>query len=759
MKNLYMLVIIVSFTITANAKKIDLDQANVSSGTIPKSIQRQNALIANPESDIQDHLGKSTLEKQGTSYDKVFVSATPNSAWEWNNLHYQGTPISYAPNIGDGGVLTVIYNKYTRRPNEVTGIDEAFYDILMWVSEDNGYSWNIELLYSFKENNLSNKRRILLDITHGTTSSNKNKTVNNFDLIFAARNRVVGEYSDYDGHVLLYGLGEGEKRIIDESSVNTIANNNSPDPQKFRGDIQFVASNAENNSGIYGISLLRPVGDLSQYGYYGILGVDVTLQSPIATVPSSLWFDKFFHSESGVTSKKSSLTGATIDTDPAGNVYVGSIANNLTEDQLGTSFLPTVWKSADGSNFGEANIMPEKLLKDWIADKTADGINATSYMFLERFKGIKDMVAMVVTGEDEYSLFSIVTPIAKNLITGDNFVEEAFVLEFKYSSGVWSLHEVAEVNESENVDPDRLRPVYVIIPNLEKRLSGEGAGLFQFYARGFELEAAKTADGESILVKFLDYRLESESNKDNSHTGPLYKTAEEYNYFFYGKNENQINDTILVTTKDVLVNDIYIASRSVSDEGGWKDHNVTRDDVNYAQTHIPNIVPSLTEVPMAHSSVTRTTYPTTRPTADDNNLIDEQDYLMGLLPQAVREITNGNWIRGMSYKLFDGTQDQVVNVRNEDENLGFEIKSLSPNSANGFIDVVVESENAGYATIRAFDSMGKEVAVLFDGVLSQGVSGLPRIDLNSNNNFTTGNYYITLYKDGKSTTEILNVVK
>lgn len=560
------------------------------------------------------------------------------------------------------------------------------------------------------------------------------------------------QVTNYDFHNLTGGVREhvtaytGEQSTFVRARVyQEVETNNSGDPQRFgAGDVALTTN--EGNEGIHMVDRLSPTEENVQFGYYGYIGF-AGLSDRGNVVPPEWYFDKFDNGNSD--SQSSALTEPNIDSDELGNLYVGALANNLADFGLEDFFSPTVWISSDnGETWSDTLKCPKSLFDDWVESKTVDGQPAESY--LSRIRFAKNQ--FVVTGVNEFSFFDIGVAAIQE---GNSFnAEQVFILEASYKDGQWSLREVTEMSDifsgTEDSNPFGSNFYYDKVTAVEEsfNLPDNQWGLFvRANPRLFELEAAKTADGEHIILKYTDYR-DADDVSSSGHVGPNYELPSEATYYTTQTNEiTGAADTIAVQIDSIEVNDIFFAWRGV-DETNWTVKNETNDDRSYIGTRLPSIVKSIDEIAVF--------YPRPVPTDSLQTLSAYYDGLKTLPPQMADFVSHAFdfSIRQHAFMLFNPLIDNSVESSQPDIN--FEITSISPNPATDVIEVSYSTEKPERVFIKLYNMQGVEIATIFDGY-STGQS----IDARSfrTAGLSTGQYYVNMSVGDRSVTKIVNVIR
>jgi hypothetical protein len=274
-----------------------------------------------------------------------------------------------------------------------------------------------------------------------------------------------------------------------------------------------------------------------------------------------------------------------------------------------------------------------------------------------------------------------------------------------YGGGLWSINKVADWSALStivifDVSPD---------PNVLKD------SLMRSFL-GSELQAAKTEDGNYLVVKWVDY-----INKAIVINPPV-----------------TIADG--AQTLDTLpTNDVFFSYRQKNEFFWSTPQNVTDDTVYNKMTFIPSIVPSLSKIPLVMEK--------TRPfTNQTNPRTGYPNFVQQLIVDASQDVL---------YSTVDllGQPGKVENP----ETTAFYLKEAQPNpAANEFTEIGFVLNQAMTIKLELFDALGNKVRTMYQGFASPGVHA---VVLNTNE-IPSGVYYYRLSTDnGVSLTKQLTVVK
>lgn len=661
------------------------------------------------------------------------VLSLGNSIFNWNYQQTVTNPISYDPTFGDKGLIAIMNMEPDyAQPGPGGGGGPYRLTLSMYYSLDGGFNWTSRDSIGFYPTTPFYYTAPTIGIVNTDQSQAatglESGVKEDFDYVIYSRNYSSTEFT-YSGMGMFINLALESEPFVSDFRNPEI--NNSPDPQLW-GFASSAASPAVGNSGIYFVSMMSPDGDASQYGYYGNIGLYTSTGGEIRgnAVQPAWWTDKFRPSDN---LNSSFQNRPLIDTDPNGNLYV--VANNFFADDTEVR-IPGVWKSTDGGqSFSEPNRCPVAVI-DEVGNNLAEG---SAGWFPINYS----QDAFVAYGDDEYSYFM--------RVVSQNAADENIglhILEVSYKGGVWSARKVCDI--SENIGSGLSVPTWL---SYETRISQRFGFadttqlplMEETNNRGHELDAAVTADGSSIVLKYLDWAgsktvtFKGQSGADTTYT-----------YYTVGNNEFGLQDTIPVTAAYDLPNDVFMVTRGVNEASWGPERNVTNDNWNHRSTFMPKVVPSLTEVPVAMSNNVIVTNPASR-----------WYNAIGRLDLSFWSQVSWYWFQNIDMVTLDATKDAPggnsawMSVRN-DVNKDFELFDPFPNpTSNETVEISFNLNTNGFARVSINDAMGRTVAVPFEGQLASGMKG---INFNTAN-FATGTYYINLTVGNNTATKILNVIK
>jgi len=383
----------------------------------------------------------------------------------------------------------------------------------------------------------------------------------------------------------------------------------------------------------------------------------------------------------------------------ANNVYVA--VNNIFADDE-ENRVPAVSKSSDGgATWSAFNRMPVSLLEDYRT--------ATSFELIGSYQVYNQMFGFVAWGTNNYSYFFPV------FLASQDTIREIHLLEAKCMGGTnWSLVKVAEINGF-------LPWVFYksdLYPNATDRFRLDLAYL------GYEIQASKTADGQYLVVKYIDQGLNQDgTGKVAQFTTPVPITT-----------LNANNEEVDATLGEISISDIYIARRNIN-SNNWNVKNVTDDDRNYKATWIPNIVPAVDNIPVIWQA--NAVY------ADNNNPYNR-------LPEPLRD-------KVVEFPFFY-TYSRITEPMDVEENpvnYNFKLFSVYPNPVTDFAEFTFQLNEATNVRIEITNSLGQLVKVVYNSFTSEGLQGV-NSDLSD---LSSGVYYYTLTAGNQKATKVMNILK
>lgn len=613
------------------------------------------------------------VDKTKNLNDETAITYTPLTrviGAQWS-LFGMLTPFVYEP-ISNTLVLSIA--NYTRPQNET----DLLGTITLFYSTDYGQSWQTRGVFS-----KLGEVPVLASVGVVNPENSTNPSRLSY-FVFApfARKNVQGDYP-WAGGMYVISTPDGT-----ESSDFLYPGNLAG----YRWWTSRVAAHTTGDGSFaYNVGMLVN-SETTQYGQYGFSSFsfgdfDFLFQG----CPPSWSLSRFRTSDNLNSTFNSNML---LDVDNQGTGYA-AVCNffqpNVTK---GPDRVPGISKSTDyGQTWSEFQPAPSSVFTDYVLTwgGTVDDQTAVIYPYQPD--------AFVVLGPDQYSFFTRVM-----ILDNSGILRELQIVEANYSGGLWTVNKVANISGFPYILNDVSTQQNVLKDSLYR----------SFLAN--ELQAAKTKDGNYIILKWVDFidRLIV--------INPPVVIA----------NGAQRLDTLFTT-------DVFFAYREKNMFQWSEPVNVTNDTVYDKITWIPNIVPSLDKVPFVKS----VTLPIQYNQADHprNSYPDFVQQLVVDYPQEVR-------FASVSLVGISKVEEQV--------NPDFYLKEPQPNPANsGFTEIDFVLNKPMNIKLELFDVMGNSIRTLYEGFASAGIHAI----MVNTSEFATGSYFYKLSTaDGISVTKLLNIV-
>lgn len=589
------------------------------------------------------------------------------------SFNYGVTPFVYDPI--SNSMIIVLSHRYV--PENAERFSDSLY--LLYSNNDGG-SWNKKLLQ------LSTGVLYMNSSLATVNPGNESYNFNDLDHFVVSRympyNPLENNYSA-DGSYYLYKLGD------DIQSWNS---DKLPTSTQQWGFSKLASFSSPNSQMAYRYGVLTP-NEGYQYGHYGFGSFDFLTEGDNNTIPTAWDITKYRPSEHIGSSYNNKMY---LDTDEDGVIYAAvsnMFANDPDNRTVGIS------RSADnGNTWLEFEKMPISLLDNYCASETESGAYGVLIAYEED--------GFAVTGEDEFSYVCKVRILnsARNAIIGQHLIEM-----YKQNE-TWGIRKVADYGwfseQGFSYSP------LVVFDHNPDRNSNTFMDSLDENSRGMEIQLSKTADGQYIIAKWLDWNVDR----------PI-----DVNY----KLLNGENIGSLYTT------DIYMAYRRVDEDQWSAARNVTDDDFYNKLTFIPSVVPSINNIPLLslHTvEITNTQYPRYGYPPILNQMLVDQN-----VPQ---------------YIAYSNVSD-LLGVENESPVKNFALNDVYPNPVTSNAEISFTLDKPAISKLELYNSLGERVLLLQEGFLS---SGTHAVNVNTSN-LTSGVYYYTLTVEGKTATKILCLTK
>ncbi len=440
------------------------------------------------------------------------------------------------------------------------------------------------------------------------------------------------------------------------------------------------------NGGIHWGGMLDPDG--TQYGAYGYFNFNLVVEDfgQAPTMPSAWALDKWRASEQLASSYNAPML---LGGDANGTIYAAF--NNFSADNSSARQVFVSQSTDQGRTWSSLNAMPANLLD---AFAVANGGDIGFQPSLTPYDGGD----FLVLGPDEYSFFFRVATGIRST-TDPNAIDSlvAFhVVEAAYKNGTWTLNEVGE-----------LQSINWSMVNLQDSIAtaiGAPAIVLDENGRGHEVQAAVTADGNSIVVKWADIN----PNRLNEFPGVRTFTGPTNGLYTEGDPLTQMFDTDLFLTSRARTSNTWAAVQNLTDDA----------DMAY-RTYMPKVVPSVDNVPILRILGTGT------------------GTVTSLLPKSVAQVVyNGG-------SSIDFATTSVVSVEDE-KNYAFRFSGIAPNPVTGSAQVTFTLDKPATVAVEIYDMLGGRIRAFAPEMMSSGIHGatINAADLSA------GTYNVALVVDG-----------
>lgn len=448
-----------------------------------------------------------------------------------------------------------------------------------------------------------------------------------------------------------------------------------------------------DESETYGACVLQNT-ESGQYGVYGFLALNnMDEEMFVSEIPVGL--NAAFRQSDIITSTYNGPIET--DVDDMGNVYIG--VNNMFADDPDNR-VPGVTKSDDfGESWGEFNRMPTT-----IYDVYAEAKGYSNLFVWQPYRSF----GFIVHDEDKYSFFFTV------VLTNTQDVEATHLVEAMYDGTRWSMNTVAE-----GLNPEPPAAFFQSETHRQDDWADQTIWRLGQNTRAYEIQAAKTEDGNNVIVKWINY------SREVTFPNPVTITM-------LDDNGNE-QDTQL---DGWYSSDIFFAYRDAGNMNWSGAINVTDSENHYKTTWIPEVVPSLTQIPIIYHS---------------NARYQDDDVPFMSVPYIIREHIVYFW-DFIQYGNADLMGSSVIENNVEYD---FRLNDIVPNPASEIAEIPYVLNQSANVKIEVFSAMGEKVAELVNEYQPAGAN-VVSFDVST---ISSGSYYVTLTIGGQRATKMLNVVK
>ncbi|MDT3740187.1 MAG: T9SS type A sorting domain-containing protein [Candidatus Kapabacteria bacterium] len=623
-----------------------------------------------------------------------------NLEYFWSAMFDAVTPFTYEPKSN-----TLIYVTTDRQT--VDGWADG--SVYLHFSNDGGQNWTKAPIYTEKKVMLFFPSISVLNPNNESDPSKFKYVITVTPFIPRPTPNDTTYYAE--GNQYLFFNGQGWDKVEKFPEKAPVQNNVGGVQQWGVTNKQSFAISSSKGDHFYVYGTLTPL-DGYQYGAYGLSYIDFTgsTLNPQSKVPAEWGTAQFKDAGSLGSSWNAPIR---MGGDNEGNIY-SFIFNIFKDDE--DHRIPAFSKSVDnGKTWSQFARMPFSIISDFLAlwQHNPD-FNYYAYAYTN--------MATVVTGVDEFSIFMRLFSIVGT--TQENAVATGHYVEAQYKNGTWQpLRRIGELN----ISPLRIA-----------NSSGTTALKDSLYLspRYNEIQAAKTADGQSIILKWLDTPNEGNIAKLNT---PV----------------RLIGSFPAETLDSVNATDIFVAYRTLSNPNWDAPYNLTNDLWYNRGTYIPEIVPSLTQIPIVEYITQEFTATNPRyayPYFVQNIVGDRggRDFPVAYsLVAAVHDAKNPVPVRNPTLQTPKGLVTSVL------ETLPFSLNAISPNPANEFAAINFIMDYDATVSVNIHNTMGQIVKSVFNGQAQAGQNTINVIT----SDLTAGAYYYSINVNGKSQTKLLNVIR
>jgi hypothetical protein len=447
-----------------------------------------------------------------------------------------------------------------------------------------------------------------------------------------------------------------------------------------------------SNAFFYNIGTLNPTSTTTvQYGAYGFAATETVSEEAtiVSQIPTQWALSKFKPSTDKASSSNNYMQ---FDVDPDGIIYV-AVANLFISDPdhrlLGIS------TSEDNGLTWSANfdIMPLSVINTYVTEQTNMDANLlTNTISPYHPDGFK-----VYAGGNLSYVCNLVSYSADDATLGFSQVVEIY-----RKDGQWGIRKISDV-----------AGLRILRFQLEE--TTEGSGVYQIVrddnTRDQEFQLAKTADGQYLVAKWIDYRINPNAvdGEMGIDTIPVTSTAVKTRVYNSTTSAYELLDGTLTS---VWPTDVFLSYRKINESTWSTPVNATNDDRFNMNTFIPDVVKDINNIPIL-STITTRDFPSTG------------DALYTALPIGLQEM------------ISDDYRDYVITVANAtvqpEHTSGFGVDAVNESTieANGFsiypnpvadnsfinLKVGVGSQ----VSIDIYNMLGEKVLNVFNGISSSSL--------------------------------------
>jgi hypothetical protein len=596
------------------------------------------------------------------------------------------TPVAYDP--ASNSLIYTVYNV----GRIGTGTSAPLYSTLnLFFTSDMGENWVKDTLGSFQN-------EIVVAPSIGITSNGNVSSPADLNIV------TYSKYCTYDNNKNPWaGAYFQVKTPSDYQSWPTVGPEKGENASFYMWPVAPLSLYKNNgNICVTAPGVLSENNALAIYGMYGQASLNATALDNYFSIPNEWAANNFWISTDATRSYNSRIF---TDADNAGNVY-SAVFNFCVNNDLDSVRTPAISKSTDGGNtWGTFNLCPAKIIIDYMNTNNflryQPAGSAYAGQLIQWSPSSFENNGFVVTGTDQYSF---ITSMLGETVVNDTLYYKIRMVELNYSNKTWSINTIADLPDASSI-----QDIYEVTDANQNRKYDTLA----FSYDGYEINAAKTADGNDIVCTWI-------ANTRKHFLNPPLQ--------FYPSNLDSIELT-----------DVFGAVRSLSNPA-WTAVQFTDDEYCNKLTRLPKVVPNRNNVPMiAHNSeystkeAVWTTYPAL--IQNINHQTFQAFYLMNL------DFSNPK-------KLWPAAV-------NDQPAINFTLNAPVPNPSNGITELTFNLQEGAFTTLSVYNTLGVKVADLQNGFTSEGIHGL---NINTES-YVSGVYYVVLTAGSKSASTLLNVVR
>lgn len=687
MKKLFTLLALAGFS-AATANPLPIGLANGHQAATPK-------VAPTTIESFYNNVVANTVDKSNST-QATFITVIPNVPQAAFTYYNDGTQFQYDP---AADALAIYYNTYKLTPN---GQNISGAVISVYTSTNKGISWVNNPLYN-------QDGPFAIYGSFAAVNPKKSKLFADWNLFGSNINFVLNAaQTSFEDKGRLFQIKTGSD--IQNAPFDGPTSNN-PLKYGFPLFVQMMPYEKDGKSYVLAAGQsFRPAAvatteDLIKYCFYSFNFEDGEFTA--STFPSTLTTSNFASPSPQQTADNYSSV-INMGYDEEGTIYLG-VTNYLSDDN--TIRVPAVTKTTDmGKTWSNisAMAMPTSLLTEYTRTKYApNGTDAIT----TAISGPYDQNALQVTGVNKFSY--LIRLYSENTTANMGYLN---LIECSYDNGSWSIKTIHELAS------------YPRILSLIQSTTSQFAGRtkYELNGQGHEVQLAKTADGKHLVAKWID----EDTTK-----------GVDGNFTFVANNNQNVEQ--LFTISRLNPTDVYMAYKDLA-TGNWTAAvNVTNDLTYQKATKMPNVIPSIDNVPVLFLENAGTTLPVA-----DSAISKAPTWVRGMFADGYSHPQK------LQYQKFNAG---IASVKDENPTTTgqFQLNPVFPNPATGVSEITFSMNKPGLAKLALINQVGQVVKVIYEGQLSEG---LKAVTVNTDE-LTSGVYYYTLTVGDNSATKVLNVVK